>query len=265
LERDGGRRIYFEDRRGDGRPVMLIHGWAMSGRVWDTTAAALTRDGHRVITFDQRGCGLSDKDFDDCTVAASAGDAVALSQTLGLEGVVLNGWSLGGAVAVEAAATLGEACGGVILTCGASPRYTQAPDFPHGGTVEGVMGVIDALARDRATFLHGVSRAVCARPVGQPVEDWMWSIFMQSAPCADAGMADLAGVDQRELIAALSAPLLAIVGSADAFTPPEIGEAAARLARDGAVERFEGCGHAPFLEDYARYIQVTRAFLSRLA
>ena len=265
LEREGGRRIYYEDHAGPGLPVLLIHGWAMSGRVWDATTAALRTEGHRVVTFDQRGCGLSDKDFDDSRIAASGGDVVALCDSLNLTSVVLNGWSLGGAVAVDAAARLNGRCAGVVLTCGASPRYTRSHDFPHGGAVSDVTGTVDAVARDRATVLRGVAKIVCAKPVGDAVEDWMWSIFMQSTPCADASLTDLAQVDQRAALAALTAPLLVITGSADVFTPPGIGEAAAALAPRASLVCFEGCGHAPFLEDFDAYLATLNAFLTPLA
>jgi len=264
LERGDGRRIYFEDHQGSGRPFLLIHGWAMSGRAWDTTLAALRRRGHRVVTFDQRACGLSDKDFGDMSIAASIGDAVALVEHLGLFGVIINGWSLGGAVATGAAHALGGRCGGLILTCGASPRYTRADDFPHGGAPADIAAMIASMAADRATFFHGVSKAVCARPVGPAVEDWMWSMFMQSGPAADTSLLDLAQVDQRAILRGLDTPVLSIVGTADTFVPPEIGEAAASLAKDGAALRFEGCGHAPFLEDFAQYMQALNGFVDRL-
>lgn len=265
LEREGGRRIYYEDHAGSGLPVLLIHGWAMSGRVWDATMVALRAKGHRVVTFDQRGCGLSDKDFHDSRIAASGADTVALCDALGLTRVVLNGWSLGGAVAVDAAIRLKERCAGVVLTCGASPRYTRTDDFPHGGAVSDVAGTVAALARDRATVLRGVAQIVCAKPVGAAVEDWMWSIFMQSTPCADASLTDLAHLDQRAELAALKAPVLVITGSADAFTPPGIGEAAAALAPRSSLVCFEGSGHAPFLEDFDAYTTALNAFLSPLA
>jgi len=264
LERENGRRLYFEDHAGPGLPVVLIHGWAMSGRVWDATMGALHANGHRVITFDQRGCGLSDKDFATSRIADSGGDVLALCKKLGLARVVLNGWSLGGAVAVDAAARLKDRCAGVVLTCGACPRYTRADDFPHGGEISDVTGTVAAVARDRASVLRGVTKVVCAKPVGEAVEDWMWSIFMQSTPCADASLTDLAQVDQRALLAALKPPLLAMVGSADVFTPPGIGEAAAALAPHGSLVRFEGCGHAPFLEDFDAYMAALNGFLAGL-
>jgi pimeloyl-[acyl-carrier protein] methyl ester esterase len=264
LERGEGRRVYFEDHQGPGRPFLLIHGWAMSGRAWDTTLAALRRRGHRVATFDQRGCGLSDKDFADTSVAASIGDAVALVEHLGLFGVIVNGWSLGGAVATGAAHALGTRCGGLILTCGASPRFTCSDDFPHGATTDEIGALIGSMAADRASFFKGVSQAVCARPVGQAVEDWLWSMFMQAGPAADDSLLDLAKVDQRAMLSGLGAPVLSIVGGADTFVPAEIGEAAADMARDGTAVRFEGCGHAPFLEDFPGYMDAISAFADRL-
>ena len=265
LEREDGRRVYYEDLRGPGLPVMLIHGWAMSGRIWDAVTGALTQAGHRVITFDQRGCGLSDKDFTDSSVAALAGDAVALAEALGLTSVVLNGWSLGGAVAAEAAARLGSRCAGLILTCAASPRYTRSADFEHGGTTENVLATVAAAGRNRAVFMRGVVGAVCAIPQEKPTEDWMWSLFMQSTPCADASLADLAHLDQRELLKGLATPVLAIAGGKDVFTPPAIGEAAAALAPKGRLVILTWCGHAPFIEEFDDYMHAVRGFLGELA
>ena len=108
LKTEDARRIYFEYYPGNKVPVMLIHGWGMSCRVWDTTLVALQAEGHAVVSYDQRGCGSSDKDFNEVSITSSARDAVALLAHLGIERAVLNGWSLGGAIAVEAASTLGS-------------------------------------------------------------------------------------------------------------------------------------------------------------
>lgn len=132
----GAGQIYYEHHAGTKLPVLLVHAWAMNTRVWDSTLDALLEAGHEVIAFDQRGCGRSDKDFADFSIAALASDAVALVDHLKLDRVVVNGWSLGGAVATETAHRLGARCKGLVLTCGASPRYTQAEGFPHGGTAE---------------------------------------------------------------------------------------------------------------------------------
>jgi non-heme chloroperoxidase len=168
LNTDCGRRVYYEDYGSGKRAVLLIHGWGFSCRAWDNTLPALLGAGHRVVMIDHRGCGRSDKDFPDLGIEAIAGDVVNLVAALGLESVVLNGWSLGGAVAVEAADRLGKRCAGLALTGGATPIYTQKPDFAAGGTDADVAATLAGLVADRITFLAGLSQAVCAKDVGEP-------------------------------------------------------------------------------------------------
>ena len=260
----GSGRIYYEHHAGDKLPVLLIHAWAMSTRVWDSTLVALQDAGHEVIAFDQRGCGRSDKDFADFSISALADDAVRLVDELGLHRVVVNGWSLGGAVATQCAHRLGDRCAGLVLTCGASPRYTQADGFPYGGTADDVRGTVAAINPDRATFFHGIARAVCAKPVSEATLDWMWSIFMQAAPGADRSLGELATVDQRDILAGLDVPVLSYEGSEDAFVAPGIGEFAAQTAKDGRVVKMEGVGHGPMFEDYQRYCSELIGFLADL-
>lgn len=258
------RSIYYEHHAGKARPVLNIHSWAMSLRVWDTLLYPLRERGHAVAAYDQRCCGLSDKDFAVTSVAASAQDAVALVDRLGLDGVVLNGWSLGGAIATHTAHLLGSRCAGLILTCGASPRYTQGPDFPHGGTDADLRATLASMRPNRAEFFHNLSPAVCAKPVGQGTIDWMREIFWQSTPGADLPLGELGTIDQREMLAALDVPVLAIVGTEDTFVPPGAGEVAARIAKNGRLESFEGVGHAPQIEDYDRYVAVVGRFLDEI-
>jgi non-heme chloroperoxidase len=83
--------------------VVLSHGWGMNARAWDDVTARLCDAGHSVLVYDHRACGHSDKDFRDVSIDALGSDVVALCDHLALSSVVLNGWSLGGAVVVDAA------------------------------------------------------------------------------------------------------------------------------------------------------------------
>ena len=250
---DGDKSIYYEHYTGAGRPVVLVHGWGMSCRVWDTVLPALLDAGHEVVSFDHRGCGSSDKDVPDTSIAAIAADVVALVDHLGLDHPVLNGWSLGGAVVAEAAGKLGDRLGGLVLTCGATPRYVQDDDYPHGGTVADLDATIAALRADRATFLAGLSGGVCHADVGQAVVDWMWQIFMQAGPRADSALRDLGNIDHRALLPTIAAPALVIAGTHDAIVPFGIAQVAAELLPASTFVEFESSGHAPFLEENARY------------
>lgn len=258
------RQIHFEHHAGTKLPVLLIHGWGMSTRVWDTTLPALLDAGHAVIAFDQRCCGNSDKDFATVSIESAASDAVALLRHLGVGRAAVNGWSLGGAVAVATAAKLGSGCAGVVLTAAATPRYVQAPDFPHGpppGTTAQTVGMLRA---DRATFLDALSKGCCAKSPSPAVDAWLWSIFMQASPKADAALLELDTVDQRAALGALDVPVLSIVGGKDAIVVPDVGRSVAKYAKHATVVEFPECGHSPFLEDGPRYREVLLDFLRRL-
>src|SRR4051794_21597597 len=133
LEVEGDRRIYFEHHRGSGRPVVLVHGWGVTARCWDTVAPALRANGNAVVLLDQRTCGRSDKDFDDVSIAALGSDVAALCERLELRDPVVNGWSLGGAVAVDAVSRMGGRASGLVLTGGGGPRAPPARDRPPAG------------------------------------------------------------------------------------------------------------------------------------
>lgn len=261
FERDGGS-VYFEDYgRGDSA-IVLLHGWGMGVRTWDYTLPALLAAGHRVVAMDHRGCGRSDKDFGDMGIAAIAGDAVALVGRLGLKKVVLNGWSLGGAVAVAAAAQLGTACSGLVLTCGATPAYLQKPDYPHGGTQEVFAQTLAGLAADRVNFLSALAKGVCAKPVSTEVQDWLWRIFLEASPHAATTLAELGALDQRPLLASLQVPILNFVGGRDAIMDPEVSRSVKDFNPRTRTVEFEEAGHAPFIEESSRYNDELLAFLA---
>jgi len=261
---DGDRRIYYEHFRGDGTPLLLIHGWAVDSRCWDGVLPALFDSGRPVITLDQRCCGRSDRDFTDVSIQAIAADVVRLADHLALQRVALNGWSLGGAVAVAAAAALRDRLAGLVLTGGATPRYTRAADFPHGGSEADVRATITAIRGDRAATFEGVAGAVFAAPPGAAQLAFMARMFLDSSPRAYATLLDLATLDQRAVLPRIAAPALLLHGADDAFVTLDIARAAAALLPNARLSVFEGCGHAPFAEAQARYCDELGAFLTTL-
>lgn len=253
LTREEGQSIYYEDYGKGANAVLLVHGWGMGMRAWDHSLPALTAAGYRVVALDHRGCGESDKDFADLGISAIAADAVALVEHLGLARVVINGWSLGGAVAVEAAALLAARCSGLVLTCAATPAYLQKGDFPHGGTDEALAETLAAMAADRVNFLAALSEGICASDVGPHVHRWMWQMFMRSSPLAARTLAELGPLDQRAMLSALTVPILSIVGGKDAVVDPDVCRSVAQYNSGASLLEFEEAGHAPFIEEPERY------------
>lgn len=263
LEVEGTRRIYFEHHVGEGAPVVLVHGWGASGRCWDTVAPALRANGNTVVLLDQRACGRSDKDFDDVSIAAAGSDVAHLCEHLGLHKPTVNGWSLGGAVAVDAVARLGGNVGGLVLTGGATPRYTATEGWPHGGSVEDVESILQAAAADRASTLKQVADSVCAAPVGPQVVDWLWGMFLEMGPRGDESLRDLAHIDQRKTLESLEVPTLMMHGAHDGFVPLSCAEAGSKLCRGAKLVEFPDSGHAPFLEERERYLEALLGFVNQ--
>jgi pimeloyl-[acyl-carrier protein] methyl ester esterase len=92
----------------------------------------------------------------------------------------------------------------------------------------------------------------------------MWSAFIDSGPGVIRSLLDLGNIDQRVLLAELAVPVLSIIGSADAILDPQVGMQAAKCARNGTIVMFDGCGHAPFIEDAPRYIATLRDFVAHI-
>jgi len=257
---DGSKSIYFEDLGAGDTALVLIHGWGMSGRCWDGILKPLLEHGLRVVTMDHRGCGRSDHDFADLSIDAIAGDVAALVDELNLKSVILNGWSLGGAVATKAASLLGSRCSALVLTAGASPIYTQKPDLPLGGTAEDVAGVVAAMDDDRVTFLAGLAHAVCAKPISDAMLTWMGDAFIASAARASSTLGELAHIDQREMLLGLDMPVLSYICGQDGFVAPEISRwVADNHPRAKGIE-FPDSGHAPFIEERADYVSTLVEF-----
>src|SRR4030081_2244954 len=94
-ENSGNIELYYEDH-GAGKPVVLIHGWPLSGRSWEKQVPVLLDSGYRVITYDRRGFGKSSQPTIGYDYDTFAADLNALLERLALTDVGLVGFSVGG-------------------------------------------------------------------------------------------------------------------------------------------------------------------------
>ena len=126
-------KLHVDDTGGSGRPVVLIHGWPLSGESWSEQVPALTEAGYRVITYDRRGFGRSDKprrgyDYDTLT-----DDLHTLLQELEVDDVTLVGFSMGGGeVARYMSKHDGERVHSVVFASAVPPYLLQGEDNPDG-------------------------------------------------------------------------------------------------------------------------------------
>lgn len=232
-----------------GPPVVLVHGWKGSHRLWDRTVVELEARGARVLAADLRGMGESDKPDGAYDFDTFADDLGELLERFELRDATLVGWSMGCTVALRHMERDGARVGRVVLINGPL-RLTQAPDFPHAMTSEQLDGYLSQLtagwpASERAFQQESIM------PGSDPaVLDWIYGIALQTPlPVALSAVREQAKLDMRPAIAALRVPVLAAYATGDPYYPTSLGEWIAETAPDGRLRVFEHSAHCtPFEE-----------------
>jgi len=263
VEVEDGRSLAVQHYRGTGGPpVVLVHGGGWNHHTWDRVLPALLSAGHEVVTFDQRACGESDPDFAAVSISDLGGDVVTVADACSLDRFGLVGWSLGGAVVVDAAVRLGERVTHLVITGGATPRLVQGSDWPVG-LPEGMNEfVLQAINDDRVGFYWQMAKTLCHNPADEMFLHWAWQQWMQSGVMSARSYANLFEIDQRRQMATLKNPTLVMHGRHDQFVPYEVAERAVDMLEHGTLLTFEESGHAPFLEQGPAYNSALLDFLT---
>jgi non-heme chloroperoxidase len=148
--------LYYEDQ-GSGRPIVLIHGWPVDGRSWEPQLHPLLAAGYRVINYDRRGFGRSDRPATGYDFDTLAADLDTLLRELDLRDVTLVGFSLGTGEAVRYVGRHGtDRLRSVVLIESLAPSFVMSADNPNGVDEAGVAGVQQAILDDRYAWLTGL-------------------------------------------------------------------------------------------------------------
>jgi pimeloyl-ACP methyl ester carboxylesterase len=152
-ENSGNIDLYYEDH-GSGKPVILIHGWPLSGASWEKQAAALLEAGYRVITYDRRGFGNSNKPTSGYDYDTFAEDLHRLVTQLDLLDVALVGFSMGGGEVARYLGTYGaDRVTKAVFIAAIPPFLLKTPDNPEGVDRSVFHGIEKAIVADRPAFL----------------------------------------------------------------------------------------------------------------
>ena len=152
-ENSGDIDLYYEDH-GTGTPVVLIHGWPLSGSSWERQVPALLEAGYRVITYDRRGFGNSSKPTSGYDYDTLTSDLHKLLTKLDLRDAALVGFSMGGGEVARYFGAYGsERVSKAVFMAAVPPFLLKTPDNPAG--VDGTVfdGIKQAIAADRPAFL----------------------------------------------------------------------------------------------------------------
>jgi non-heme chloroperoxidase len=221
-------RLHIEDSGGDGRPVVLIHGWPLSAQAWNPQVSALREAGYRVVAYDRRGFGRSDKPESGYGYDTLADDLQRVMDQCGLQDVTLVGFSMGGGEVARYIARHGESrLHSVVFAAAVPPYLMKTADNPDGPlTPEKAQEKSAAFERDRSAYFDQFATAFfSADGVLQVTEAQRRQAIVlceQSAQhAALACMESFATTDFREDLKKLTVPVLVIHGGSDAIVPFE--------------------------------------------
>lgn len=221
--------LHYTDSGGDGRPVVLIHGWPLSGASWSEQVPALIDAGYRVITYDRRGFGDSDKPASGYDYDNFADDLAGLLDGLDLTHASLVGFSMGGGEIARYVGRQGTGRLHSVVFAGAVPPYLlKTDDNPDGGLEEADVQEMEESARtDRANFLDGFTTGFFSANGELKVteEQRQEAIALQQA-ARDEALVGCIGAfgrtDFRDDLTKVDVPTLVIHGDSDAIVPFEV-------------------------------------------
>ena len=268
---DTGIDLYYRDV-GTGPPLVCVHGGFMSHRAWDPLLASLP-ESHRVIAIDLRGHGRSEASYGSCTDDQLAADLEALLRYLGLTDVTYLGWSLG---ATTGATYLGQY----------DDDRIQRVIFTSTGIFEGLANEakrrdsdqevgdenfldFDALKqrhrRNNPTAMWEFVDGLFSADVDARTREWLYGIANRTPLDVVLDVLELyATMDYGRLYeyaTAIDRPVLAIQGSEDGTaTYEDVRYTVAEVFPAARFEPFDECGHAPFVEDSAHFLELISDF-----
>jgi pimeloyl-ACP methyl ester carboxylesterase len=258
VETPDGVRLRLCDRGSGRRAFVLVHGWKQSHRIWDHVVVRLA-ERHRVVAFDLRGMGESDKPNTRYTFDELAGDLAFVLEELDLEDVTLVGLSMGCTVSLQLLSGHAPRVSRLVLVNGPL-RLTKTPEFPHALTQAELDGYIEDVARHwplrEREFLADSLLEAYPEHV-----DWLLHIALQTPLDISLRVVrEQARVDQRGIVERLRIPVLAAWSRHDPYWPAALADWIAEHARHGERVLFEHSAHCIPFEEGERFCAVLERF-----
>lgn len=224
-ENSGDIELYYEDH-GSGDPVVLIHGYPLSGASWEKQTAALLAAGHRVITYDRRGFGKSSQPATGYNYDTFAADLRKLVTQLQLRDFTLAGFSMGGG---EVARYLGKygsrSVSRAVLISAVPPFLLKTPDNPEGVDGSVFEGIQKAIVADRYAFFSQFFKdfyntdLLLGKRVSEQTVQASWNVAAGASATACLACVATWYEDFRKDLGLIDVPTLIIHGDADRIVP----------------------------------------------
>jgi non-heme chloroperoxidase len=217
--------LYYEDH-GSGRPVVLIHGFPLSGRAWERQERALIGDGHRVITYDRRGFGKSSQPSTGYDYDTFAADLDQLVRALDLHDFDIAGHSMGGGEIARYLGSYGtDRVRRAAIVSGVPPYLLKTAETPDGVPQAVFDQIAAALTADRFAYFtqwnknfYNLDETLGIRISAEAVRD-SWNAAVAASPAGTIACVATWHTDFRADLPKIDIPVLVIHGSADRILP----------------------------------------------
>ena len=242
--------LYYEDH-GSGKPVVLIHGYPLSGASWEKQVAVLLNAGYRVITYDRRGFGKSSQPTDGYNYDTFAKDLRTLITKLKLKDVTLVGFSMGGGEIARYFGKYGpKGIRKAVIIGGIPPFLLKTSDNPEGVDGSVFEGIKTAVAADRYAFFTDFFKnfyntdQFLGKRVSEEVVRASWNIAAGASATASLACVQTWLEDFRKNLTRVNVPTLVIHGDDDRIVPvAAAGQRTAKLVKGARLVVVRGGPH----------------------
>jgi len=261
---DGTTFAYVDE--GSGSPILLLHGWSSSLRWFERNIAALARH-HRVVAFDFRGHGSSEKTESGHTMEQYARDVHDVVDGLGLERPLIAGWSMGSIVLWSYVLQFGRGQASGMVFVGQSASDLITPAYEHGiMTLDDLPQWIHALQTDREPMVRENMRLMVKREPTPAELDWMTADYLRCpAHIAAVALYSQTMADSMPAFPAIDFPTQVYFGVDPKMYRREHGEYLASVIDGSELVVFEESGHVAMWEEPSRFVDEIERFAARLA
>ena len=260
----GNAQLHYEDK-GNGRPVIFIHGVWMSSRFFQKQKSHFGKR-YRFIAPDLRGHGRSKHVHSGHTIAGYARDLHALIQGLGLKDVVLVGWSMGAFVLWDYINQFGVQNIKATVVVEESASDFKWPDWPNGiADFPALCGMMRDVQTDRGAFVRAFIPLMFKDPPAEKDTQWMFDqITRLPESIASSILFDQTVQDYRPMLSKVTVPTLLCFGRDEKLIPVAGGEHLQKSLPNARLLVFENSGHCPFLEESKRFNKEVDQFIQSL-